>query len=72
VSLTRALDEAGITVYQGSILDDLDLLDQADAVITDPPYGMRYATREGKGPPQNYVVVVRLRGRDFKRVPLHV
>jgi len=25
-----------------------------------------------KGPPQNYVVVVRLRGRDFRRSPLQV
>ena len=46
--LTCVRDSDGITIYQGDILDDLDLLDQADVLITDPPYGVSYVTHEGR------------------------
>lgn len=46
-TLACVRDSGGITIYQGSILDHLDLLDQADVIVCDPPYGMGYATHTG-------------------------
>ena len=46
--LTCGRDSDGITIYQGSILDDLDLLDQADVLVCDPPYGIAYVTHQGR------------------------
>lgn len=32
----------GITLYRGDCLDMLDVLDRADVMVTDPPYGIAY------------------------------
>ena len=41
-------DSDGITIYHGDILDDLALLDQADVIVCDPPYGVRYVSNQGR------------------------
>lgn len=48
MSLTCVRDSGGITIYHGDILDDLDLLGQADVLVTDPPYGISYVTHQGR------------------------
>ena len=46
-SLTPRYDSAGITLYEGDILDHLDLLAAGDVLVTDPPYGMRFEPHTG-------------------------
>ena len=38
-----------ITLYHGDCLQHLDMLDQADVMVTDPPYGMDFQSGQRKG-----------------------
>ncbi len=49
-------DEGGITLYHGDALDILPTLERQPswAVVTDPPYGIEYATARGRGEIKGY------------------
>lgn len=52
-----------ITLYHADVLEHLDLLDQADVMVTDPPYGMDYTGFGGrKGEPRRTTGRLNIKG----------
>lgn len=56
-----------ITLYHADCLQHLDVLDQADVLITDPPYGIKYSSKKADTEEQGHKSTMPLQSQGIQR-----